>query len=173
MSISFCHVLELSSILYKKRCVQFMFYDIYAYLCRQIGKSPSSVAQELGINKSNVTNWKNNGYTPRGDTLNKIAEYFNVSIDFLLRDGTPKESVTSDMAESEDIRSIHRGQTEESNFQISENTSTDTISIDEDIRRIERARTRMNDREKADMMKILEISFKQFFADDFEDDDVD
>ena len=120
-----------------------------------------------------MTNWKNNGYTPRGDTLNKIAEYFNVSIDFLLRDGTPKESVTSDMAESEDIRSIHRGQTEESNFQISENTSTDTISIDEDIRRIERARTRMNDREKADMMKILEISFKQFFADDFEDDDVD
>lgn len=150
-----------------------MFYDIYAYLCRQIGKSPSSVAQELGINKSNVTNWKNNGYTPRGDTLNKIAEYFNVSIDFLLRDGTPKESVTSDMAESEGIRSIHRGQTEESNFQISENTPTDTISIDEDIRRIERARTRMNDREKADMMKILEISFKQFFADDFEDDDVD
>ena len=61
-----------------------MFYDIYAHLCEQIGKSPSSVARELGINKSNVTNWKNNGYTPRGNVLNKIAEYFDVSIDYLL-----------------------------------------------------------------------------------------
>lgn len=61
-----------------------MFYDIYLNLCKQIRKSPSAVAQELGINKSNVTNWKNNGYTPRGNVLNQIAEYFNVSIDFLL-----------------------------------------------------------------------------------------
>ncbi len=150
-----------------------MFYDIYAYLCRQIGKSPSSVAQELSINKSNVTNWKNNGYTPRGDTLNKIAEYFNVSTDFLLRDGVAKEAATNDVAVSEDIRRIHRGRTEENELEQSEKISTDTISSDEDIRRIERARTRMNDREKADMMKILEISFKHFFDDDFEDDDVD
>lgn len=61
-----------------------MFYDIYVDLCKQKGKSPSAVAQELGINKSNVSNWKNNGYTPRGAVLNKIAEYFGVSIDYLL-----------------------------------------------------------------------------------------
>lgn len=61
-----------------------MFYDIYSDLCKQHGKSPSAVAQELGINKSNVTNWKNNGYTPRGNVLNLIAEYFNVPTDYLL-----------------------------------------------------------------------------------------
>lgn len=68
-----------------------MFYDIYADLCKQVGKSPSAVAQELGINKSNVTNWKNNGYTPRGNVLNRIAEYFNVPTDYLLGISEPKE----------------------------------------------------------------------------------
>lgn len=61
-----------------------MFYDVYADLCKEIGKSPSAVAQELKINKSNVTNWKNNGYTPRGEVLNKIADYFGVTVDYLL-----------------------------------------------------------------------------------------
>ena len=61
-----------------------MFYDVYVELCHTNGKSPSAVAQELGINKSNVSNWKNNGYTPRGAVLNKIAEYFGVTIDYLL-----------------------------------------------------------------------------------------
>lgn len=61
-----------------------MFYDVYIDLCHSKGKSPSAVAQELGINKSNVSNWKNNGYTPRGSVLNKIAEYFGVTTDFLL-----------------------------------------------------------------------------------------
>jgi transcriptional regulator with XRE-family HTH domain len=61
-----------------------MFYDVYVSLCKAKGMSPSAVAQELGINKSNVSNWKNNGYTPRGSALNKIAEYFDVPADFLL-----------------------------------------------------------------------------------------
>ena len=61
-----------------------MFYDVYAALCQSIGKSPSAVAQELQINKSNVSNWKNNGYTPRGDVLNRIAGYFGVTLDYLL-----------------------------------------------------------------------------------------
>lgn len=67
----------------KKRRGNFMFYDVYAKLCKEIGKSPSAVAQELHINKSNVSNWKNNGYTPRGDVLNRIADYFGVSVDYL------------------------------------------------------------------------------------------
>ena len=61
-----------------------MFYDVYLSLCRRDGKKPSTVAAELRINKSNVSNWKNNGYTPRGDVIQKIADYFNVSTDYLL-----------------------------------------------------------------------------------------
>lgn len=61
-----------------------MFYDVYLSLCTRMGKKPGAVAEELGINKSNVTNWKKNGYTPRGDALQRIADYFGVTIDALL-----------------------------------------------------------------------------------------
>ena len=61
-----------------------MFFVRYKELCDEIGKSPSAVAEELGINKSNVSNWKNNGYVPRGDALKKIADYFGVTTDYLL-----------------------------------------------------------------------------------------
>lgn len=69
-----------------------MFYDVYESLCRKIGKRPGVVAEELGINKSNVTNWKKQGYTPRGETLQRIADYFGVSTDLLLGKGPGAES---------------------------------------------------------------------------------
>ncbi len=61
-----------------------MFYDVYIELCATKNKKPSVVAAELGINKSNVSNWKNNGYTPRGEALQAIATYFGVTTDRLL-----------------------------------------------------------------------------------------
>ena len=61
-----------------------VFYDVYLSLCKRRNKKPSVVAAELGINKSNVSNWKNNGYTPRGEALQKIADYFDVATDYLL-----------------------------------------------------------------------------------------
>lgn len=68
-----------------------MFYDIFYKLCVLFKKKPSAVANELGINKSNITNWKNNGYTPRGDALKKIADYFAVPTEYLLEDGDHQE----------------------------------------------------------------------------------
>lgn len=61
-----------------------MFYDIFLQLCRQKGIAPSRAAEEIGINRANVSNWKNKGYTPRGKTLNDVAEYFGVPVDYLL-----------------------------------------------------------------------------------------
>lgn len=78
-----------------------MFYDVYAALCKGIGKSASAVAHELGINKSNVSNWKNNGYTPRGDVLNRIADYFGVSVDYLLK-GEATETAPADDSPTKD-----------------------------------------------------------------------
>lgn len=70
-----------------------MFFDVYASLCKSKGKKPSVVAAELGINKSNVSNWKNNGYTPRGEVLQRIADYFGVTTDYLLgKENAPAES---------------------------------------------------------------------------------
>lgn len=66
------------------------FYDLFSDLCESKGIKPSRAATELSINRSNVTNWKHGGYTPRGDTLQRIADYFGVSTDYLLT-GDKKE----------------------------------------------------------------------------------
>ena len=61
-----------------------MFFTIYAELCHKIGRSPSWVAQELGINKATVTYWKNNPTAkPSNETMCKIADFFNVTVDYL------------------------------------------------------------------------------------------
>ncbi|MGI6013848.1 MAG: helix-turn-helix domain-containing protein [Oscillospiraceae bacterium] len=59
-----------------------MFYDNYVRLCNSIGKSPSAVAVELGLKKATVTRWKKGG-NPTDANAQKIADYFNVTTEFL------------------------------------------------------------------------------------------
>ena len=62
-----------------------MFYDQYVMLCKNVGEKPYSLAKKLGIKSSTtiVGQWKK-GSVPRQSTLQMIADYFNVSIDYLL-----------------------------------------------------------------------------------------
>lgn len=46
--------------------------------------SMEQLANELGVTKSRVNMWENNGTLPRSDVLVKLANYFQVSIDYLL-----------------------------------------------------------------------------------------
>ena len=56
-----------------------MFYYNFVNLCNKIGKSPSAVAEEIGFKRSVVTRWSK-GSLPRQATLQKIADYFGVSL---------------------------------------------------------------------------------------------
>ena len=60
-----------------------MFFNKYENLCKKIGKSPTGVAVELGIGRATVSYWRA-GNTPKQEILTKIAEYFDVSVDYLL-----------------------------------------------------------------------------------------
>ena len=62
-----------------------MFWNQYTLLCSRKGLAPNAVAKELGIASGSVTNWKN-GKTPLNSTLKKIADYFGVTVDYLLSD---------------------------------------------------------------------------------------
>lgn len=53
------------------------------------------------------------------------------------------------------------------------NSEERASQIDPDIRRIERARSRMPEAKKQQMMKILEASMAEYFSDDFVDEDND
>ena len=57
-----------------------MFFDKLKAECKKNGLSPSSLAKELGLSKSNVTNWKA-GKLPSRETTMRIADRLNVSID--------------------------------------------------------------------------------------------
>ena len=70
-----------------------MFYDKYVELCASIGKTPSAVAVEIGIGKSNVTYWKTGRNKPSDITIARIAAYFGVSVDYLLGE-EQKKTVT-------------------------------------------------------------------------------
>lgn len=60
-----------------------MFYDRFVELCKANGMSPAAVAREIGLSNSSTTTWKR-GSLPKGDTLQKLADFFGVSIDYLL-----------------------------------------------------------------------------------------
>lgn len=66
------------------------FYDKFSELCAQRGVSPSSVAKAIGLTTANPTYWKR-GSIPKGDTLQKLADYFGVSVDYLLGSEKKKE----------------------------------------------------------------------------------
>lgn len=61
-----------------------MFYDIFDKLCKDNGTSPFSVAIELGFSRSTPAAWKRAKNPPKREALEKIAEYFDVSVDYLL-----------------------------------------------------------------------------------------
>lgn len=74
-----------------------MFYETYLDLCQKKAVSPTRAAMELGISKASPTTWKNwkkRGLTPQAGTLNKIADYFGVTTDYLLK-GENKNNPTS------------------------------------------------------------------------------
>lgn len=68
-----------------------MFWNNLIELCAKKDITPSGLAKELSIASGAVTKWKN-GSTPHQTTLLKIANYFNVSVDYLLKDTPPGET---------------------------------------------------------------------------------
>ena len=62
-----------------------MFYYNFVNKCNELNKSPSAAAEEMGFKRSVVTRWKN-GTVPRRATLQKIAKYFDCSVEELVAD---------------------------------------------------------------------------------------
>lgn len=70
-----------------------MFWDNFVLLCDRAGKSPNAVAAEIGFKSTGtVTGWKD-GKIPYERNLKKIAEYFGVTVDYLLN--AEKENPTA------------------------------------------------------------------------------
>ena len=58
-------------------------YEIFENLCNKNNVTPYRVCKETGLTTATTSNWKAGRYTPKQDKLQKIADYFGVSLEYL------------------------------------------------------------------------------------------
>ena len=59
------------------------FYDNFLKLCVENGIKPSKMVESIGIKKTAASNWKSRKTKPTAYNLQKIAEYFGVTVEYL------------------------------------------------------------------------------------------
>lgn len=67
-----------------------MYYEIFEKLCTLNEVRPGTVSKATGISTATLTSWKQGKYTPKQDKLQKIADYFGVSLDYLMTGEEPE-----------------------------------------------------------------------------------
>ncbi len=69
-------------------------YEIFEKLLKDKGITVYRVAKDTGLNAAMFTSWKKGDYTPKQDKLQKIADYFGVTIDYLMTGEDPAQAST-------------------------------------------------------------------------------
>lgn len=59
-------------------------YEIFIQLCQKNGVAPNYVGKKLGIASSSLSDWKSGRSELKTDKLKKIADYFGVTLDYLV-----------------------------------------------------------------------------------------
>ena len=70
-------------------------YEIFEKLLMERGVTAYKVAKATGISTGSMTDWKIGRSAPKVDKLQKIADYFGVSVDYLLGN-EPKEKTPAE-----------------------------------------------------------------------------
>ncbi|MGJ0828425.1 helix-turn-helix domain-containing protein [Streptococcus lutetiensis] len=82
----------------------FPTFDIVKELCKKQGISINTLEERVGFSRNSLYSWRNS--SPKPEKLNVIADYFNVSTDYLLgrtdnpriaSDDTASEYTTEDL----------------------------------------------------------------------------
>lgn len=76
-----------------------MFKENFARICREKGYNPTGVLRKLGITSSAYTKWTNDS-VPRNDTLKKISDFLDCSIEELLTEKKVAEAQKSSEEET-------------------------------------------------------------------------
>ncbi len=89
-------------------------YEIYCKLRDAKGCKDFDVSKATGITKSTFSDWKSGRSQPKNEKLQKIADYFGVTVDYLMT-GEEKQGyylnsdtakLAQEMFEDEDMRSL-------------------------------------------------------------------
>ncbi len=58
-------------------------YKNFEELCKEKGVKPVEVSRETGVSTATLSSWKTGRYIPKTDKLQKIADYFGVTLERL------------------------------------------------------------------------------------------
>ena len=83
------------------------FYDKFDKLCEGNGKKKSPVCIDLGLSKSTWTKWRQ-GAIPEASTMRKLAEYFGVSVAYLVDDEMEEAAPASEDGDTARLREALR-----------------------------------------------------------------
>lgn len=59
-------------------------YEVFEQLLQKYGVTSYKVSKETGVTQTSLSNWKSGRNTPSTKTLQRIADYFGVSVDYLM-----------------------------------------------------------------------------------------
>ena len=60
------------------------FFERFESLCREKGEKTTALGTQLGFSKSTISQWRNGKTAPNQKSLERLADYFGVSVDYLL-----------------------------------------------------------------------------------------
>ena len=73
-----------------------MFAILLKHLRQSKQLNQVQLAEKLGVKKQSISNWENDNIMPSVEMLEKVADFFRVSTDYLLgRDSKPLDGVQS------------------------------------------------------------------------------
>ena len=81
--------------------------DNFEQLCNKFSVTPYKVCKETGLTTATISNWKAGRYTPKADKLQKIADYFGVTIEYLMT-GENSSEVPSPTLTARDERDVEK-----------------------------------------------------------------
>ena len=77
-------------------------YEIFEQLLKAHGVTAYRVSKETGVTTATLTSWKQGKYTPKPEKLQKIADYFNVSLSYLMTGKEEKEESVSQLTKKDE-----------------------------------------------------------------------
>lgn len=116
-----------------------MLGDKVKQLRKKLGLTQQELAASIELSQSAIGMIEGNKQGASNDTLIKLAQALNTTVDYLLSNDTT--------------------------ISTNDNTDESILEIDDDIRRIERARKKMDPKNKEKMMNILRSAFDEYFDD--------
>jgi transcriptional regulator with XRE-family HTH domain len=71
-------------------------YEVFAQLLQKRGITPYRVHKQTGVAQSTLSDWKTKGCTPSVESLAKIADYLDVTVDELIGQQNKKPIIKTD-----------------------------------------------------------------------------